>query len=102
MEKGSACQGHHLMLWVLQLVFLHCWVESQAPLSSLLRGIHGMNRESFEPLGTTTTTFSWEYQGSLQRESEMLRQVMPGGTSLSYSAFLENRYRESVQMQSAG
>ena len=52
-----------------------------------------------EPLGGTTDYFSREYQGSLQRESEMLRQVMPGGTSLSYSVFLENRFWESVQMQ---
>jgi hypothetical protein len=53
-----------------------------------------------EPLGGTTDYFfSQEYQGSLWREYAMLRQVMPGATSWNYSAFLENRYRESVQKQ---
>jgi len=86
---------------VLQLVFLHCWAESQAPLSSLL-GHPWYEQRIIQTARNNNNYFSWEYQGSLQRESEMLRQVMPGGTSLSYSAFLENRYRESVQMQSAG
>jgi 25S rRNA (uracil2634-N3)-methyltransferase len=48
-----------------------------------------------DALGTTAR----EYQGSLRREFEMLRQVMPGATNLTYSAFLEDRHRESVQRQ---
>ncbi|XP_048530707.1 uncharacterized protein LOC125509728 isoform X2 [Triticum urartu] len=41
--------------------------------------------------------YSGEYQRSLQREYEIERQLMPGGASLGYSDFLENRYRESDQ-----
>ncbi|CAL5081986.1 unnamed protein product [Urochloa decumbens] len=52
-----------------------------------------------EPLRTIDYFFAQEYQGSLQREYEMLRLVMPGATSLSYPAFLELRHRESVQRQ---
>ncbi|CAN6196355.1 unnamed protein product [Urochloa humidicola] len=53
-----------------------------------------------EPLGRTTDCFfAQEYQWSMQREYEMLRQVMPGATSLNYCAFLELRLRESVQRQ---
>ncbi|CAL5073745.1 unnamed protein product [Urochloa decumbens] len=51
-----------------------------------------------EPL-RTIDYFAREHQGSLQREYEMLRLLMPGATSLSYSAFLELRHRESVQRQ---
>ena len=44
--------------------------------------------------------FPGEDERSLQREHEMQRQVMPGGTSLNHPAFLEprRRDRESVQM----
>lgn len=52
-----------------------------------------------EPLGRTNYFFTWEYQRSLQREFEMLRQVMPGATSMNYPAFLDHRHRESVQRQ---
>ncbi|RCV12144.1 hypothetical protein SETIT_2G245900v2 [Setaria italica] len=48
---------------------------------------------------TTDCCFAWEYKGSLRREFEMLRQVMPGSTNLTYSAFLEHRHRESVRRQ---
>ncbi|KAF7066054.1 hypothetical protein CFC21_072102 [Triticum aestivum] len=41
--------------------------------------------------------YSGEYQRSLQREYEIERQLMPGGASLDYSAFLKNRDKESDQ-----
>ncbi|KAF7066056.1 hypothetical protein CFC21_072104, partial [Triticum aestivum] len=41
--------------------------------------------------------YSGEYQRSLQREYEIEKQLIPGGASLDYSAFLNNRYRESDQ-----
>jgi 25S rRNA (uracil2634-N3)-methyltransferase len=52
-----------------------------------------------EPLGNNTDYFACEYRRSLVREYGMQRQLMPEGTSLSYSAFLEARQWESVQRQ---
>ncbi|XP_040383600.1 uncharacterized protein LOC102721956 isoform X2 [Oryza brachyantha] len=42
--------------------------------------------------------FAREYPRNLQ-EYEMQRQVMPGGSSLRYIDFLENRFEESVERQ---
>ncbi|EER96935.1 hypothetical protein BDA96_02G251400 [Sorghum bicolor] len=52
-----------------------------------------------EPLGNNTDYFAWGYRRSLVREYGMQRQLMPEGTSLNYSAFLEARQWESVQRQ---
>lgn len=57
-------------------------------------------RPIVDPLGRGDYSyFAREHQRSLQREYEIHRQVMPGGTSLGYSVFLEHRFRESAEKQ---
>ncbi|KAF0913834.1 hypothetical protein E2562_024919 [Oryza meyeriana var. granulata] len=43
--------------------------------------------------------FAQEYPRNLQEEYEMQRRVMPGGISLRYVDFLEDRFDESVERQ---
>ncbi|KAL6656208.1 hypothetical protein ACP70R_007034 [Stipagrostis hirtigluma subsp. patula] len=59
-------------------------------------------RTIVDPPGRDNYSY-FEYQRCLQREREMQRQtMMPGATGLSYSAFLEDRRRESVQKIALG
>lgn len=61
----------------------HPWYQEGPPVELLRRGGYSFPER--------------EYQRSLQREYEIHRQLMPGGSSLGYSVFLEHRYMESVQ-----
>ncbi|KAG8049862.1 hypothetical protein GUJ93_ZPchr0009g1210 [Zizania palustris] len=57
------------------------------------------DRPVLQPEGRDAYYYSTRDDENLQRGYEMPRQVMPGGDSLGYSAFLQHSLRDSVQKE---